>query len=363
MIPPNDIITGSISSRYPSENSDLLSLVFDYETVQLGAGDFCRNLDFAATGAFVVYNEQVGAKLHSFGTIREGLLAVCLADTRNSTWWGSELQNTEVPLCPSGADVEVGQVAGLGQSVLLWNTKEIQNLLDTVTLDDDVLRRVESLQAQGVQGGMTLHSGAQNLRNWGQFIGSLVSSMSAHQMSLSAERFNDLGVGALLSILDEMMVGEMQRSLSRSRALDLVSRAVELDARMLYVPCIIPVLAGHLGCSRRKLELAFKEVVGDSPLRYLNRRRMNHAFQDLSNGSLGQETVTAVAARYGFAELGRFSGAYKKLFGEMPSKTLKSWRKPSRIILPSWDQKTQPSTLHCKKGDFQTFDGPTYQPN
>ena len=334
MIPQNDIITGSISSRYPSENSELLSLVFDYETVQLGTGDFCRNLDFAATGAFVVYNEQVGAKLHSFGTIREGLLAVCLADTRNSTWWGSELQNTEVPLCPSGADIEVGQVAGLGQSVLLWNTKEIQNLLDTVTLDDDVLRRVESLQAQGVQGGMTLHSGAQNLRNWGQFIGSLVSSMSAHQMSLSAERFNDLGVGALLSILDEMMVGEMQRSLSRSRALDLVSRAVELDARMLYVPCIIPVLAGHLGCSRRKLELAFKEVVGVSPLRYLNRRRMNHAFQDLSNGSLGQETVTAVAARYGFAELGRFSGAYKKLFGEMPSETLKSWRKPSRIILP-----------------------------
>ena len=311
MFPQNEIISGSISSRYPSENSELLSMVFDYETVQLGAGDYCRSLDFAATGAFVVYNEQVGAKLHSFGTIREGLLAVCLADTRNSTWWGSEVQDTEVPLCPSGADVEVGQVAGLKQSVLLWNTKEIQNLLDTVTLDDDVLRRVEALLAQGVQSGMALHSAAKNLRNWGQFIGSLVSSMSAHQMSLSTERFNDLGVGALLSILDEMMVGETQRSLSRSRALDLVSRAVELDARLRNVPCIIPVLAGHLGCSRRKLELAFKEVVGVSPLQYLNRRRMNNAFQDLSNESLEQETVTAVAARYGFSELGRFSGAYK----------------------------------------------------
>lgn len=34
--------------------------------------------------------------------------------------------------------------------------------------------------------------------------------------------------------------------------------------------------------------------------------------------------MTAVAARYGFSELGRFSGTYQKLFGERPSETLKS---------------------------------------
>ncbi len=334
MLPDNMVLSGSISSRYPSENSELLSLVYDYETVQLGPGDFCRNLDFAATGAFVCYNEEVGAKLHSFGTIREGLLAVCLADTRRSTWWGSEVQNTEVPLCPSGADIEVGQEAGLKQSVLLWNTQELEKVLGSVCLDGSAARQLEGLQSQVIQSGMTLGSTARNLRNWGQFIGSLVSSMSAHQMSLTPERFNDLGVGALLSIADEMTGEETPQSLSRSRALDLVGRAVELDGRMRHVPCIIPVLAGHLGCSRRKLELAFKQVVGISPLQYLNRRRMNNAFGDLANGSLEQDTVTAVAARYGFSELGRFSGTYQKLFGEMPSETLKSTRKPSRIIFP-----------------------------
>lgn len=334
MLPDNMVLSGSISSRYPSENSELLSLVYDYETVQLGPGYFCRNLDFAATGAFVCYNEEVGAKLHSFGTIREGLLAVCLADTRRSTWWGSEVQNTEVPLCPSGADIEVGQEAGLKQSVLLWNTQELEKVLGSVCLDGSAARQLEGLQSQVIQSGMTLGSTAKNLRNWGQFIGSLVSSMSARQMSLTPERFNDLGVGALLSIADEMTGEETPQSLSRSRALDLVGRAVELDGRMRHVPCIIPVLAGHLGCSRRKLELAFKQVVGISPLQYLNRRRMNKAFGDLANGSLEQDTVTAVAARYGFSELGRFSGTYQKLFGEMPSETLKSTRKPSRIIFP-----------------------------
>ncbi len=334
MLPDNMVLSGSISSRYPSENSELLSLVYDYETVQLGPGDFCRNLDFAATGAFVCYNEVVGAKLHSFGTIREGLLAVCLADTRHSTWWGSEVQNTEVPFCPAGADIEVGQEAGLKQSVLLWNTQELEKVLGSECLDGSAARQLEGLQSQVMQSGMMLGSMARNLRNWGQFIGSFVSSMSARQMSLTPERFNDLGVGALLSIADEMTGEETPQSLSRVRALDLVTRALELDGRMRHVPCIIPVLAGHLGCSRRKLELAFKQVVGISPLQYLNRRRMNNAFRDLATGSLEQDTVTAVAARYGFSELGRFSGTYQKLFGEMPSETLKSTRKPSRIILP-----------------------------
>lgn len=328
------VLSGSISSRYPSENSELLSLVFDYETVQLGAGDFCRNLDFAATGAFVCYNEEVGAKLHSVGTIREGLLAVCLPDTRRSKWWGSEVQDTEVPLCSSGGEIEVGQEAGLKQNVLLWNTQEIEKLLGSVSLDEDAARRVEGLQSQFRQSGMTLGSKAGNLKNWGQFIGSLVSSMSAHQMSLSPERFNDLGAGALLSIADEMTGGETTQSITRSRALDLVTRALELDRQMQNVPCIIPVLAGKLGCSRRKLELAFKEVVGISPLQYLNRRRMNNVFRDLANGSLEQDTVTAVAAKYGFSELGRFSGTYQKLFGERPSETLKNSRKPSKIIFP-----------------------------
>ena len=241
------VLSGSITSRYPSENSELLSLVFDYETVQLGAGDFCRGLDFAATSAFVCYNEAVGAKLHSFGTIRKGLMAICLPDARRSMWWGSEVQDTGVPLVSSGGDIEVSQEAGLKQNVLLWNTHELEKLLGSVSLDEDLARRVGELQGQLMQSGVTLGSTARNLRNWGQFIGSLVSSMSAHQMSLSPERFNDLGVGALLSIADEMTGGETTQSITRSRALDLVTRALELDRKMQNVPCIIPVLAGNLG--------------------------------------------------------------------------------------------------------------------
>jgi AraC family ethanolamine operon transcriptional activator len=36
----------------------------------------------------------------------------------------------------------------------------------------------------------------------------------------------------------------------------------------------------------------------------------------------GPETVTAVAMRCGFRELGRFAAAYRATFGESPSETM-----------------------------------------
>jgi AraC-like DNA-binding protein len=65
------------------------------------------------------------------------------------------------------------------------------------------------------------------------------------------------------------------------------------------------------------------EYLGMSPKRYLWMRRMNLARLALWSADPGKTTVTEIATNYGFWELGRFSVAYRSLFGEPPSAALR----------------------------------------
>lgn len=68
-----------------------------------------------------------------------------------------------------------------------------------------------------------------------------------------------------------------------------------------------------------------------SPMLYVRRRRMRMARAVLlrADPATATATVTRIATRFGFLELGRFSVSYKKMFGEPPSATLQ--RPPKRM--------------------------------
>jgi transcriptional regulator GlxA family with amidase domain len=82
-------------------------------------------------------------------------------------------------------------------------------------------------------------------------------------------------------------------------------------------------LCAVVGLSERGLRNAFYDARGMSPRRSLLERRLHTVRLVLGRAGRSETTVTAVATGHGFYELGRFAGAYKDLFGEMPSETLR----------------------------------------
>ena len=81
-------------------------------------------------------------------------------------------------------------------------------------------------------------------------------------------------------------------------------------------------LCAAAAVSDRTLRMLCQEHLGMSPTRYLWLRRMHLTRRALRMADPATATVTEIATNYGFWELGRFSVAYRSLFGESPSAAL-----------------------------------------
>ena len=80
-------------------------------------------------------------------------------------------------------------------------------------------------------------------------------------------------------------------------------------------------LGQALGVSERALQYAFCHALGLSPSQYILARRLHAARRDLLATNNRPASVTNVAFNHDFDHLSRFAQYYRRLFGELPSKT------------------------------------------
>jgi transcriptional regulator GlxA family with amidase domain len=88
----------------------------------------------------------------------------------------------------------------------------------------------------------------------------------------------------------------------------------------------LPALCSEIGVPERTLRACCTEFLGMSPTRYQLLRRLNLARSALRRADPETTSVAEIARNHQFLELGRFAVAYRTLFGEMPSFTLRSPR-------------------------------------
>jgi transcriptional regulator GlxA family with amidase domain len=118
------------------------------------------------------------------------------------------------------------------------------------------------------------------------------------------------------------IVAETPFSRERNSQSDLVEQAERLALAHIDEPLQIAALCRTLEVSERTLRKAFRKSCGLPPCRHLRQLRLSQARRALLCADARLVTVTEIATRFGFVELGRFSVEYRKMFGECPSHTM-----------------------------------------
>ena len=99
-------------------------------------------------------------------------------------------------------------------------------------------------------------------------------------------------------------------------------RARDLADRHYADPLDLDALAGAATVSRYHFARCIAETYGETPMRYLTRRRIERAQDLLRSANL---TVTEVCMLVGFSSLGSFSSRFRQLVGETPTEYRDRW--------------------------------------
>jgi AraC-like DNA-binding protein len=102
-----------------------------------------------------------------------------------------------------------------------------------------------------------------------------------------------------------------------------VRRVIDLVQGHPQDPHTLGDLARTAGVSARRLQEAFREHVGSTPMEYLRAVRLDRVHDELRAGT---SSVTEAAHRWGFSHPSRFAAAYRARFGVLPSVTAREGR-------------------------------------
>lgn len=153
----------------------------------------------------------------------------------------------------------------------------------------------------------------------------------------------------VLRALEEQLVHVLIRCLADGASIEteighlrhnaIVNRFEDFLAANPDRPLYLTEICAAIAVAERTLRACCEVHLGMGPMRFLNLRRMHLVHAALLRASALERTVTSVVTDHGFWELGRFSVAYRALFGESPSETLR------RPVADGATRKSRPSAV------------------
>lgn len=306
-----------VFSKNLEEGNQAFKDLFDYEQFQLASGEFNSELLSLEACESILGSFRYFTAAFNQGALRADQIGIGLpALDSQCLWWGhahGSSSSFEIPTLIPGETLHQRTQSGPPVLAAFIQRSKLESAAEAMGLRehiDDVFRPNRTSRWLACCPKKTARARHR--------LGEILRQGLAGSSELRADEVQAIILSEILELLDDRI---QQRNLPSRADAALVERAgATFDANLELRS--VSALALTLGVPRRTLYRAFKEVTGMGIHQFLTTRRLNRVFCELKEASPSEASVTTIAQKHGFTELGRFAGRYKQLFGERPKDTL-----------------------------------------
>ena len=149
----------------------------------------------------------------------------------------------------------------------------------------------------------------------------LANSIPAAGSSMGLQQLEEELARRLITTLAES-TGPASQPLTRKRDIAL-KVVVDFIVQSEKPVTSVRELCSIANASERTLQYAFRERYGQSPKTFTLTHRLNNVRKRLRHADPGADRIHELAGHHGFLHMGQFTSDYKRLFGELPSETLR----------------------------------------
>lgn len=284
-------------------------LKWNLEVFPLEVAELKYNITQALTPQFLIGEGNFSCKTEQRGATPPGFRTFVIPanDAVNYCWRGRNLNGNHLSLFPLNGELH----SVSNQTFHVFTVSFHHNLVDNACKTLGSIKLEEAIKTENVWriNGSTM----QKMR---VFAAAIIRQL-AHGESITR-----LQQELLLEILLAVRNSEEARpKVELIQKHNMLKRATDWMRLHVIEPQPLSKFYNEMGMSERAIQTAFKDQFGLTLKSYYKNYRLSKVRHALKLAD--SRSVSEIAAHYGYWHMGQFSKDYKKLFGELPTHTLK----------------------------------------
>ena len=298
------------------DDLDVVQYGWEFTADQLGPSEEVSYARLYRTDHVGLNRFRYGASLDQRLRSRENVLSFGLLDSDNPATWAYDqlIPNDALVVFPNDEEMRAITPVGFRGSGVHFSQDYIRALTELV------FRRPlsASVPASGIYplDPKKLNQLRTELSKWQQ----LETYSAGLRPQIVSRRDESLAVAVIDALFDEGNADKV----SSAKTQQFVTKALEIihDSELDSISAV--ELCAQSQCSQRTLEKGFSHRFGVTPKKYINVLRLARVHKGLRNFDVQDcDSIIELAGIHGFWHMGQFAADYRRIYGELPSDTLR----------------------------------------